>query len=75
MPTITPEEEALIQWALQGVRDGKFPNMLIVARYYDCNYDVLRARAKGIQGNWSRGGRNKRLVDEEEATLIRYCER
>ena len=49
--------------------------MSIAARHYNCNYDVLRARAKGIQGNWSRGGRNKRLVDEEEATLIRYCER
>jgi len=49
--------------------------MSIAARHYDYNYDVLRARAKGIQGNWSRGGWNKRLVDEEEATLIRYCER
>jgi hypothetical protein len=75
MPTITPDEEALIQRALKGVREGKFPNMAFAARQLGCNYDVLRARAKGIQGNWSRGGRNKRLVDEEEATLIRYCER
>ena len=51
MPTITPEEEALIQRALNSVREGKFPNMAIVARYYDYNYDVLRTRAKGIQGN------------------------
>jgi hypothetical protein len=51
MPTITPEEEALIQRALKGVRDGKFPNMKVAARHYDCNYDVLCARAKGIQGN------------------------
>jgi hypothetical protein len=75
MPTITPEEEALIQRALQGVRDSKFPNYAVVARCYNCNYNVLCARAKGIQGNWSRGGRNKRLVDEEEATLVRYCKR
>jgi hypothetical protein len=75
MPTITPEEEALIQRALKGVRDGKFPNMKVAARYYDCNYDVLRARAKGTQGNWSKGGKNKRLISEEEATLVRYCER
>ena len=45
------------------------------ARQYGCNYDVLHARSKGIQGNWSKGGKNKRLVDEEEATLVRYCER
>ena len=51
MPTITPEEEALIQRALQGVRDSRFPNMSMAARHYDYNYDVLRARAKGIQGN------------------------
>jgi hypothetical protein len=43
MPTITPEEEALIQRALKGVRDGRFPNMAIAAHYFDYNYDVLRA--------------------------------
>ena len=43
MPTITPEEETLIQQALQGVRNGKFPNFSIAARHYGCNYDVLRA--------------------------------
>jgi hypothetical protein len=75
MPTITPEEETLIQQALQGVRNGKFPNFSIAARHYRCKYDVLCARSRGIQGNWSKGGKNKRLVDEEEATLIRYCER
>jgi hypothetical protein len=36
---------------------------------------VLCARAKGIQGNWSKGGKNKRLIGEEEATLVCYCER
>ena len=51
MPIITLEEEALIQRALQGVRDSKFPNILITARYYDYNFNVLRIRAKGIQGN------------------------
>ena len=75
MPTITPEEEALIQRALKGVRDGKFPNFKVASRDYECNYDVLRARAKGIQGNWSRGGKNKRLIGEEEEALVRYCER
>jgi hypothetical protein len=51
MPTITPEEEALIQRALKGVRDSKYPNLAFAARQYGCNYDVLRARSKGIQGN------------------------
>jgi hypothetical protein len=72
MPTITPEEEALIQRALKGVRDGRFPNMAIAARHFDCNYDVLRARSRGIQGNWSKGGKNKRLVDEEVGMRILY---
>jgi len=75
MPIITPEEETLIQRALQGVREGRFPYYAAASRHYDYNYDVLRARARGIQGNWSRGGRNKRLNNEEEATLVRYCER
>ena len=75
MPTITLEEETLIQQALQGVRNGKFPNFSIAARHYGCNYDVLHAWSRGIQGNWLKGGKNKRLVDEEEATLIRYYER
>jgi hypothetical protein len=75
MPTITPEEETLIQWALKGVRDGKFPNFKVVSRHYKCNHDVLRTRAKGIQGNWSRGGKNKRLIGEEEAALIHYYKR
>jgi hypothetical protein len=75
MPTITPEEEALIQRALQGIREGRFPNVAMATRHYGCNYDVTRARAKGIQGNWSKGGKNKRLNNEEEATLVRYCER
>jgi hypothetical protein len=48
MPMITPEEEALIQRALKGVRDSKFPNFKVASRHYECNYDVLRARAKGI---------------------------
>ena len=74
MPTITDKEEVLISRALQGVRSSKFPNYAITA-HYACNYDVLGARAKGIQGNWSRGGKNKRLADEEEATLVRYYER
>jgi hypothetical protein len=70
MPTITLEEEALIQRALQGVRDDKFPNIAVAARHYGCNYDVIYARAKGIQGNWLRGGKNKRLIGEEEVTLV-----
>jgi len=70
MPTITPEEETLIQKALQSVREGRFPHYAAASRHYDCNYDVLHARAHGIQGNWSRGGRNKRLNDKEEATLV-----
>ena len=74
MPTITLEEEALIQRALQGIREGRFPNIAMATRYYGCNYDVTRARAKGIQGNQLKGGKNKRLNNEEEAILVRYCE-
>ena len=48
MPTITLKEEALIQRALKGVRDGKYPNFAFIARQLRCNYDVLYARAKGI---------------------------
>jgi hypothetical protein len=70
MPTITLEEEALIQRALQGIREGRFPNIAMATRHYGCNYDVTRARAKGIQGNWSKGGKNKRLNNKEEATLV-----
>jgi hypothetical protein len=48
MPTITLEEEALIQRALKGVRDSKYSNFAFTARQLGYNYDVLRARAKGI---------------------------
>jgi hypothetical protein len=48
MPIITPEEEALIQQALKGVRDSKFPNFKVISRHYKYNYDVLHTRAKGI---------------------------
>ena len=70
MPTIILEEEALIQRALQGITKGRFPNIAMATRYYGCNYDVTYARAKRIQGNWLKGGKNKRLNDEEEATLV-----
>jgi hypothetical protein len=75
MPTITPEEEALIQRALKGVRDGKYSNLAFAACQNGCNYNVLYARFKGIQGNWLKGGKNKRLADEEEATLVCYYKR
>ena len=48
MPTITLEEEAFIQRALKGVRESKFLNMAFAARQLRYNYDVLRARSKGI---------------------------
>ena len=48
--------------------------MAIITRQYGYSYDVACAMAKGMLGNWSRGGRNKRLADEE-VTLIRYCKR
>jgi hypothetical protein len=51
MPIITLEEETLIQQALQGVREGRFPHYAAALYHYDYNYDVLRARARGIQGN------------------------
>jgi hypothetical protein len=75
MSTITLKEEALILQALKGVRDSKYFNFTFTARQLKCDYDVLRARSKGIKGNWSKRGKNKRLVDEEKATLIRYYKR
>ena len=57
-----------------GIREGRFPNIAMATRHYGYNYDVTRARAKRIQGNWLKGGKNKRLNNKEEATLVRYCE-
>jgi hypothetical protein len=47
----------------------------MATRHYGYNYDVTRARAKRIQGNWLKGGKNKRLNNKEEATLVQYYKR
>ena len=39
------------------------------------DYNLLRARAKGRLTNQTRGGRNKKLAKDEEATLKLYCKR
>ena len=75
MGTPSTDEERRIQLAIEAVREGTFPNWRQAARHYYVNYDVLRNRAKGRKTNHSRGGRNKKLADDEEATLKRYCER
>ena len=47
----------------------------MASRKHYVDYDLLRARAKGRPTNKTRGGRNKRLAKDEEATLMLYCKR
>jgi hypothetical protein len=53
-----------------GIREGRFPNIAMATRHYGCNYNVICTRAKGIQGIWLKEGKNKRLNNKEEATLV-----
>jgi hypothetical protein len=47
----------------------------VASRKYYIEYNLLRARAKGRPTNQTRGGKNKKLAKDEEATLKLYYER
>jgi hypothetical protein len=69
------EDEARIRRALHDLTIGRFPTMRAAAKHYFVNYDILRARRRGIQSNHSHGGQNKALSDGEEAVerCVRWC--
>ena len=75
MPTPSAADERRIQKAIQEVKDRIVPNWAAVARKHYISYNVLRARAKRRPTNKTRGGRNKKLAKDEEATLKLYCKR
>jgi Tc5 transposase DNA-binding domain len=75
IPTPSAADERRIQKVIQEVRAGHLPNLATAARNHHVNYDLLRARAKGRPTNHSKGGQNKKLASDEEATLRLYCER
>ncbi|KAH9205267.1 hypothetical protein DL95DRAFT_491851 [Leptodontidium sp. 2 PMI_412] len=75
MGTPTADEEERMRKAVDDVRNSKFPNITAAARKHCVNYDVLRGRLSGRLPNSSRGGKNKKLNDDEEATLVLYYKR
>ena len=75
MVTLSAEEESRIQQAILAIQRGQFTSWRAAARHYLVRYRVLIARAKGRPPNTSRGGRNTRLNDAQDAALKLYCER
>jgi len=47
---------------------------MVSGKHY-IKYNLLQARAKGRPTNQTRGGKNKKLAKDEEATLKLYCKR
>ncbi|PVH69795.1 hypothetical protein DL98DRAFT_438275, partial [Cadophora sp. DSE1049] len=75
MGTPTADEEERMRKAIEEVRNKRFSSIYAAAKKWCVNYDIMRGRMKGRKPNSSRGGRNKRLDDAEEATLVLYCQR
>jgi hypothetical protein len=75
MLIIYADVEDCIEWAIRDVRSGKKCTFREAAAYYYLPYDILIARARGRFINHSRGGQNKIFLEEDTATLRRFCER
>jgi hypothetical protein len=54
-----------MQLAIEGVRDGSFTTWTAAAKHYYVDYDLLLQRSHGRLTNHSRGGQNKKLLEEE----------
>ena len=55
--------------ALKAIADGKFKLFTTAARHFYVKYDVLRLCGHGICSNHSCGGKNKALLEDEDAAL------
>ena len=75
MPTPSANEENRMRQAIEGFQKGRFRSLKAAAQHYTVKYSVTRARAKGVPTKHTVGGKNKRLTDDQDTVLKRYCER
>jgi hypothetical protein len=75
MGTPSPANELKLKKAIDALNYRRFLCITDASRHFNVDYDLLRARRKGRKTNYTRGGKNKKLVDKEEAILILYYER
>ena len=75
MPTPSAGIEKRLQQAIKAVRTGQINTFPQAAKHYYVDYDLLIARSHGRPTNHIKGGQNKKLTEEEDQSLRRYCER
>jgi hypothetical protein len=72
MPTHYEIEEPRIQRALDSIPEGKLPNYAELPRTFDCNYDKLRRRHKGMPSKMTRKITYYRLNGAQELALLQW---